>query len=61
MAADSDDDPAQLRRNVMSPGGTTEQAIETFESGGLRELVSKAYNAAKKRSAELSEQLKKAL
>ena len=61
MAAESDDDPAQLRRNVMSPGGTTEQAIETFESGGLRELVSKAYNAAKKRSAELSEQLKKAL
>ena len=61
MAATSDDDPAQLRRNVMSPGGTTEQAIETLESGGLRELVSKAYNAAKKRSAELSEQLKKAL
>lgn len=61
MAAESDDDPAQLRRNVMSPGGTTEQAIETFESGGLRELVSKAYNAAKKRSTELSEQLKKAL
>ena len=61
MAATSDDDPAQLRRNVMSPGGTTERAIETFESGGLRELVSKAYNAAKKRSAELSEQLKKTL
>jgi len=61
MAANSDDDPAQLRRNVMSPGGTTEQAVETFENGGLRDLVSRAYNAAKKRSAELSEQLKKAL
>lgn len=61
MAARSDQSPEQLKRNVMSPGGTTEQAIETFEQGGLRQLVRKAYDAARTRSRELSEQLKKAL
>ena len=45
----------------MSPGGTTEQAVDTLEKGGLRDIVKKAFNAAKTRSAELSEQLKKAL
>ena len=61
MAAQSDDSPEQLKRNVMSPGGTTERAIETFEQGGLRALVRKACEAARTRSAELSEQLRKAL
>ncbi len=61
MAGQSDDDPAQLRRNVMSPGGTTERAIQVFEEGGLRSLIKRAYDAARIRSAELSEQLKKSL
>lgn len=61
MCSHGDETPAQLRRNVMSPGGTTEQAVEALESGGLRGIVAKAFNAAKTRSAELSEQLKKAL
>jgi len=57
MAARSEHDPAQLKRNVMSPGGTTEQAINTFEDGGLRDLVKKAYGAAFKRSEEMAEEL----
>ncbi|MCM0614321.1 pyrroline-5-carboxylate reductase [Marinobacter sediminum] len=57
MAARSEHDPGQLKRNVMSPGGTTEQAIKTFEEGGLRELVQKAYSAAFKRSEEMAKQL----
>lgn len=57
MAARSEHDPAQLKRNVMSPGGTTEQAINTFEDGGMRELVSKAYNAAFRRSEEMAKEL----
>ncbi|WP_097458864.1 pyrroline-5-carboxylate reductase [Mangrovitalea sediminis] len=60
MAATSPHDPAQLKRNVMSPGGTTERAIQTFEDGGLRELVRKAFDAAALRSRELSDQLGKA-
>lgn len=59
MAARGPDEPAQLKRNVMSPGGTTEQAIKTFEEGGLRELVQKAGEAALKRSGELAKELSK--
>lgn len=57
MAARGEDDPAQLKRNVMSPGGTTEKAIETFEQGDFRALVASAFDAAQKRSRELSQQL----
>lgn len=57
MAARSEHDPAQLKRNVMSPGGTTEQAILTFEDGGMRALVEKAYKAAMTRSAEMAREL----
>lgn len=57
MAARSEHDPAQLKRNVMSPGGTTEQAINTFESGGLRELVDQALQAAYRRSEEMAREL----
>ncbi|RBW51285.1 pyrroline-5-carboxylate reductase [Marinobacter sp. F3R11] len=57
MAARSEHDPAQLKKNVMSPGGTTERAVNTFEEGGLRDLVKKAYNAAYKRSEEMAKEL----
>jgi len=57
MAARSDLDPAQLKKNVMSPGGVTEQAINTFEEGGMRELIAKAYSAAYKRSEEMAKEL----
>ncbi|MCP5162369.1 MAG: pyrroline-5-carboxylate reductase [Hahellaceae bacterium] len=59
MARTSPLEPAQLKRNVMSPGGTTERAIEAFEAGGLRTLVDTAVSAAKTRSAELAEILGK--
>lgn len=49
------DEPADaLRRKVTSPGGTTQAAIETFEAGGLRELVDRAVAAAAERGRELS-------
>lgn len=54
LASQSDDDVAELRRKVTSPGGTTEQAIARFENGGLRELVRKALLAARDRSVELA-------
>lgn len=57
MAAKSEHDPAQLKKNVMSPGGTTEQAVNTFEEGGMRNLVKKAYNAAYKRSEKMAKEL----
>jgi pyrroline-5-carboxylate reductase len=59
MALESQDDPATLRQKVTSPGGTTEQAILSFEENGLRDLFEKAMRAARDRSISLSEQLDK--
>ncbi len=57
MAIESDDEPAALRTKVTSKGGTTEQAINTFEANNLREIVMKAMQAANNRATELAEQL----
>jgi pyrroline-5-carboxylate reductase len=54
LASEGNQDPAQLRVNVTSPGGTTEQALRAFETGGLRELFSTAMEQAKQRSIELA-------
>jgi pyrroline-5-carboxylate reductase len=57
IAIESEEPPAELRRRVTSPGGTTEKAVEAFERGGLRGLVAEAMRAAAERAAELSRQL----
>jgi pyrroline-5-carboxylate reductase len=57
MAMESSEPPAELRRRVTSPGGTTERALELFEQGGLRELFAKALTGARDRSEELSRML----
>ncbi|MGH8084049.1 MAG: pyrroline-5-carboxylate reductase [Lysobacter sp.] len=54
MLTELDETAAELRRKVTSPGGTTQAAIETFEAGGLRELVDRAITAATERGRELS-------
>jgi pyrroline-5-carboxylate reductase len=54
MLTETGVDAAELRRRVTSPNGTTQAAIETFESGGLRSLVADAIHAARVRGAELS-------
>ncbi len=54
MLTERDEPADQLRRNVTSPGGTTHAAVETFEHGGLRELVDRAIEAATVRGRELS-------
>lgn len=59
MALESQDDPATLRQKVTSPGGTTEQAILSFEENGLRDIFEQAMTAARDRSISLSEQLDK--
>ena len=45
--------PAELRRRVTSPGGTTERAINSFEHEGFTAIVERAMQAARLRSAEL--------
>lgn len=54
MALESGKDLHSLRRQVTSPGGTTEKAIQVLESGKIRELFLKALHAAKNRAIEMS-------
>ena len=57
MALESADDPATLRANVTSRGGTTAEALGVFEREGLRDMVDRAIGAAAGRAAELGDQL----
>ena len=59
MALESDEDAATLRQRVTSPGGTTEQALQTLEAGGLRQLMTKAVQAAAQRSRQLADEFGK--
>ena len=45
---------ATLRNNVTSKGGTTAQAIETFEKGDIRGLVNNAMNNCINRAEEMA-------
>ena len=45
--------PAELRKMVTSPGGTTAEALLQFEKGDFTNLVSKAVTAAYHRAREL--------
>jgi pyrroline-5-carboxylate reductase len=54
LLAESRLSPDVLRRNVTSPGGTTEAALKVLMGeGGLKALMMRAVAAAKKRSIEL--------
>jgi pyrroline-5-carboxylate reductase len=56
LARLSSGDAAQLRRNVTSPGGTTEAALKVLMGpGGLAPLMDKAIAAATARSRELAD------
>ncbi len=57
MAQHSDVGPAELRHRVSSPGGTTEQAILSFERGGLKQLFADAMGRCAQRSVELAREL----
>ena len=46
-------DPAQLRANVTSPGGTTAAGLRVLEEHGVRSALLEAVMAATARSVEL--------
>jgi pyrroline-5-carboxylate reductase len=57
LASEADkkgESPAELRRKVTSPGGTTEAALKVFADGKMSELISAAIERARDRSRELS-------
>ncbi len=53
-------DLATLRRQVTSPGGTTEQALLSFQQQDLTTIVLRAVQAAHRRAGEISRDLGKA-
>ncbi|CAN7441301.1 pyrroline-5-carboxylate reductase [Phenylobacterium sp. LjRoot219] len=54
LLAESGDDPAELRRQVTSPGGTTQAALDVLlGEAGLPPLLRDAVAAAVRRSKEL--------
>jgi pyrroline-5-carboxylate reductase len=57
MASEGHAAPAELRQQVTSKGGTTEQAILSFQSADFHRIVFQALEAANNRSISLAEEL----
>ncbi len=53
MLRDTQDEPALLREQVTSPGGTTEAGLHALALGGFCEAVFSCIDQAEKRSREL--------
>ena len=57
MAQESGRDLAELRRQVTSSGGTTEQGLMVMEREGIRRIAREVLMAAQTRAAELAHEL----
>lgn len=57
MAITSANTPAELRKNVTSPNGTTQAALDVFDHAQISQHIQSALAAAHKRSQELAQQL----
>ncbi|WP_458042543.1 MULTISPECIES: pyrroline-5-carboxylate reductase [Bacteria] len=55
LLAATGENPAELRRRVTSPGGTTERAIAVLQDAELGAVFTRATDAALARSRELAE------
>ncbi|KAJ3348424.1 hypothetical protein HDU91_006562 [Kappamyces sp. JEL0680] len=55
MLVTSSDTPAELRRKVTSPNGTTEAAVKSFERDEIRQIIARAVKAAADRGGELGQ------
>jgi len=57
MIMETDESISQMRKNVCSPNGTTERAIQSFDEDNINAVVEKAMQACFDRSVELSKLL----
>jgi pyrroline-5-carboxylate reductase len=57
MAITSSNSPSELRKNVTSPNGTTQAALEVFDRAQISQNIQAALAAAQKRSQELAQEL----
>ena len=58
MATGSQDSPAELRRKVTSPKGTTHAAIESMQDNQIGQHIAEAMQACYARSQAISEEIK---
>ena len=58
LLVQSHDDPAELRRQVTSPNGTTMKAVAVLQEGNLHDLFFKATSAALARAKEIAQEHK---
>lgn len=59
LLVQSQGDPAELRRKVTSPNGTTMKAVAVLEEGNLNDLFFKATSAALARAKEIAQEQRK--
>lgn len=59
MMVESGDAPADLRKRVTSPNGTTQAALESLQRDDLHRIIARAVAAATQRGGELAQQLDK--
>ncbi|MEO8677287.1 MAG: pyrroline-5-carboxylate reductase [Casimicrobiaceae bacterium] len=59
LAKASPDDPASLRAQVTSKGGTTERALASMEAAGVKREIVAAVKAAARRARELGDEFGK--
>lgn len=57
IAITSSNSPSELRKNVTSPNGTTQAALEVFDRAQISQNIQAALAAAQKRSQELAQEL----
>ncbi|WP_175991122.1 pyrroline-5-carboxylate reductase [Bacillus sp. Marseille-Q1617] len=57
MLEDSGQEAGTLRKNVTSPGGTTEAGISTLDEYGVSEAFLKCVDSARNRSQEMGKEL----
>jgi pyrroline-5-carboxylate reductase len=57
LALESAEDPGTLQKQVTSPGGTTEAAINVLDSSGVSDTFQNAVSAARTRGGELAKLL----
>ncbi|NBI30551.1 pyrroline-5-carboxylate reductase [Chengkuizengella marina] len=58
MVQKTGDHPAELRKKVTSPGGTTEKAIEALDSHHIHDAIQKAVKSAATKCKEMGETIK---
>ncbi|MDG0991857.1 MAG: pyrroline-5-carboxylate reductase [Luminiphilus sp.] len=56
LATQGSDAVSELRRNVTSPGGTTERALESFDQDNLAQLVDRGMQACLARAQEMAKE-----